>query len=533
VVALVVAAVSVAGSSPRPWSLAAGVLLAAVMGGIGALLDSMSRPLFLAVAAASVGLAGWVAHLGHSTRSFDLADAALWTVVTLLVIVRLLRTRAARYWSPRWRLRFIAGADLLFSIGLWPGRPAARPAAVAGAVLLFAALAPPAWLRRLWRQSSDHALRQAELELMQLRSPDDLARVVLPRAVSMLGGEAGTLLDRDGAELATHGVVRNATRRGAVRASLGSGWLVVHAGPLSGRWVDSDADELRSLASSAAMALQASSFQKLATLANAGASVQEIVAEVKACALRLLPISDCEVRLSSPDDNGRPPLVLPDDAGPKPVRVALEAADARRIGTIVLRVDYGWSPAELHLAQTLAQLAGPAVAHAQISERERDLAAIRFRRRPAVALVDELTGVGARRAWSDGLAEAEQRYAETGRTAAVLVVGLDELGSLRVNGQAGAEQLLRRAAAVLRAVVNGDGLLCRLGGNEFGILVPDVDQRASLTLAQRVGATLQHEGIRASVGQAMRSAEGGLEAAFLRALSAVQRSSAQKPAATA
>ena len=536
VVGLVLAAAGTSGGrGPNALSIVGGFLLAIVVALIGVLLGAVKPRTFAVLAASGVALAVWAAPAGHASQTSNLAEALLWLAVAGSVVVGLLRVRPARWWSQRWRLRLIGGAGLLLTIGLWPAKPEARPAAVAGAVLLFAALAPPGWLRRLWRQSGEHAWRQTELELMQLHSPDDLGRVLLPRAVSLLGGEGAMLVGRDGVAWATEGSVHgSATGTDVLRARLGSGWVAVEPGPLSGRWDDQDEDELRALAASAALALQAASFQQLATLANGGGSVQEMTDEVVACALRLLPIAECEVRLTGPDNESRPPIVLPDDLAPKPVRVPLESADARRIGTLVLRVDKGWSPTELHLAQTLAQLAGPALAHAQVIERERDLMSVRVRRRTVAPMVDAVTGVGASRAWSRGLTEAEHRCAETGQSASVIVVGLDELGTVASSqGQPAAEDLLRRTAKVLESAARDGDVLCRLGGGEFGLLVTDGDHNVSMTLAQRVGVNLQREGIRASVGQAMRSAEGGLEAAFLRAVAAVHRASASKRTASA
>jgi hypothetical protein len=158
VVGLVLAAAGTAGGhGPNALSLTGGLLLAVVVALIGAVLGAINRPVFAVLATSGLGLAAWAARMGHATRSSNVAEAVLWLAVAGSIVFGLVRTRPARWWSERWRLRLVGAAGLLLTIGLSPAKPDARPAAVAGAVLLFAALAPPGWLRRRWRHSGGHA----------------------------------------------------------------------------------------------------------------------------------------------------------------------------------------------------------------------------------------------------------------------------------------------------------------------------------------------------------------------------------------
>jgi diguanylate cyclase (GGDEF)-like protein len=86
---------------------------------------------------------------------------------------------------------------------------------------------------------------------------------------------------------------------------------------------------------------------------------------------------------------------------------------------------------------------------------------------------DELTQVANRRAF---FARATEIAAGTGGHAAVAVLDLDEFK--RVNdtkGHAAGDAQLRRCGAILHELVDTNGLAARLGGEEFGLILPHRD----------------------------------------------------------
>jgi signal transduction histidine kinase len=73
--------------------------------------------------------------------------------------------------------------------------------------ILYVSFAPPAWLRRFWRQPEEDQFRSALHDLL-LYSPDraTLAHRALAWAQRLVGGESAFLVDSDRTVLASHGV---------------------------------------------------------------------------------------------------------------------------------------------------------------------------------------------------------------------------------------------------------------------------------------------------------------------------------------
>jgi diguanylate cyclase (GGDEF)-like protein len=161
----------------------------------------------------------------------------------------------------------------------------------------------------------------------------------------------------------------------------------------------------------------------------------------------------------------------------------------------------------VHSAATL-------VADLLVAERRRRIAELAARRAADLAGVDALTGVGNRRAWHRGLEEEGSRAARYARSSAIVVVDLDDLK--RINdeqGHAAGDAVLQRAAEAMRAASRTVDLVCRLGGDEFGVLAPETGPEGADRLASRLRAQLDSAGVQASVGVAT-STDSDLERAW-------------------
>jgi signal transduction histidine kinase len=106
-------------------------------------------------------------------------------------------------------IRAIAGPESSRALSLGLG-----VCALAIVPLLYVAFFPPAWLRRVWRQSEEDEFRHALHDLL-LYSPDrvTLAQRALGWAARLTGGDAAFVLDADGSVLAARGMSDEDARR--------------------------------------------------------------------------------------------------------------------------------------------------------------------------------------------------------------------------------------------------------------------------------------------------------------------------------
>lgn len=122
-----------------------------------------------------------------------------------------------------------------------------------------------------------------------------------------------------------------------------------------------------------------------------------------------------------------------------------------------------------------------------------------------------MTGLANRRAWDRLSAAEDDRCRRYGHPACVLVVDLDGLKAVNDHsGHAAGDDLLRRAAAVLRAAARRTDLVARVGGDEFGVLAVDIEPADGVAQAERLHAALAVAGIDATVGVAARPPDGNL-----------------------
>lgn len=101
-----------------------------------------------------------------------------------------------------------------------------------------------------------------------------------------------------------------------------------------------------------------------------------------------------------------------------------------------------------------------------------------------LATVDILTGLPNRRNFHTLLARASERALRSHEPFGLLFIDLDNFKYINDSlGHDAGDRLLRKAAQVLRSVIGANGEVCRLGGDEFTVLLPGV---ASAVQAQRI-----------------------------------------------
>ncbi|MEH6791229.1 sensor domain-containing protein [Parasphingorhabdus sp.] len=135
-----------------------------------------------------------------------------------------------------------------------------------------------------------------------------------------------------------------------------------------------------------------------------------------------------------------------------------------------------------------------------------------------LAMFDSLTGLANRASMAKKLETTLTAYRQQKRTCAVMLVDLDRFKQINDTlGHPAGDALLKQVAERLLKVVGQGGEVCRLGGDEFQIMLPDCDDRGILgDLASKIIGSLSQpysvEGNRciigASVGMAISPFDG-------------------------
>jgi diguanylate cyclase (GGDEF)-like protein len=104
------------------------------------------------------------------------------------------------------------------------------------------------------------------------------------------------------------------------------------------------------------------------------------------------------------------------------------------------------------------------------------------------ASTDALTGLYNHRTFHDRVRQELLRASTEHDTVALVMVDLDDFKKVNdVYGHGVGDQLLLQVADVLRASVRPTDVVCRVGGEEFAIIMPSGDLASSLALAARLG----------------------------------------------
>jgi diguanylate cyclase (GGDEF)-like protein len=206
-----------------------------------------------------------------------------------------------------------------------------------------------------------------------------------------------------------------------------------------------------------------------------------------------------------------PPSLAPPDGGrPRAVRLSYEhggagaylrtalavplPCDGEELGYLVAyaRSEKSLGAATLRELEQLAERAGPAIDNAR-----------RFREARQLAELDALTGLHNRRYFHETLAREVARANRYQRALALIVLDLDDFKSIndRIGHLAG-DTVLAEAAERLRDVVRSADVACRVGGDEFAIVLPE----STLEDAEGLYRRLQAAMAKRPLGQAGRLA---------------------------
>jgi diguanylate cyclase (GGDEF)-like protein len=115
-----------------------------------------------------------------------------------------------------------------------------------------------------------------------------------------------------------------------------------------------------------------------------------------------------------------------------------------------------------------------------------------------LAILDGLTGVYTRRYLWDRFGEELERSKLRGLKFSFLLIDVDHFKTLNDRyGHLTGDQVLKRAGAILREHVREIDIIGRLGGEEFGVLLPDTPLEGALFVAERIRSAIEEHSIKA------------------------------------
>ncbi|MFH1459773.1 MAG: diguanylate cyclase [Candidatus Omnitrophota bacterium] len=104
-----------------------------------------------------------------------------------------------------------------------------------------------------------------------------------------------------------------------------------------------------------------------------------------------------------------------------------------------------------------------------------------------LTIIDSLTRVYNRRYFQYRLMDEFQRGKRYERQFCCMIMDIDNFKSINNSlGKPKGDQILKKVAVVLRANMRTADILCRYGGDEFGVLLPETDFHGAQVMAERL-----------------------------------------------
>ena len=185
-----------------------------------------------------------------------------------------------------------------------------------------------------------------------------------------------------------------------------------------------------------------------------------------------------------------------DSPGADPIRAGLAVplpGDASTIGMLTVFTrspSRTFSRDDRRDLEELAERAGPAIDNAR-----------RFREARQLADLDALTGLHNRRYFHDTLAREVARAHRYDRRLALIIFDLDDFKAINDRiGHLSGDAVLADAADVISSVVRSADIACRVGGDEFAVILPE----SGMQEAEQLYARLQEELAQRPTGDAGR-----------------------------
>ncbi|MBX7098354.1 MAG: GGDEF domain-containing protein [Myxococcaceae bacterium] len=125
-----------------------------------------------------------------------------------------------------------------------------------------------------------------------------------------------------------------------------------------------------------------------------------------------------------------------------------------------------------------------------------------------LAYADPLTGLQNRRAFDERLDQELARTQRSGASFGVMAIDVNDLKLINdTQGHGAGDLLIQRVADHLRATFRAYDVVCRVGGDEFQVLLPGVERRHCEAAATRLMQALPR-GVSVSVGISVYGDDG-------------------------
>jgi two-component system cell cycle response regulator len=146
-----------------------------------------------------------------------------------------------------------------------------------------------------------------------------------------------------------------------------------------------------------------------------------------------------------------------------------------------------------------------------------------------MAIIDPLTGLNNRRYLESHLATLLDQAAHKGRPLSLMILDIDHFKAVNdTHGHNAGDEILKSFSSRIRKTVRTADLVCRLGGEEFVVVMPDTSLVVATRIAERVRSVIEAESfpldeeggaipVTVSIGLADRGLESNPDALFKRA----------------
>jgi len=119
-----------------------------------------------------------------------------------------------------------------------------------------------------------------------------------------------------------------------------------------------------------------------------------------------------------------------------------------------------------------------------------------FKQTERLAMIDGLTGVFNRRYMDIALRKELNRCERYSKNLSIFIVDIDNFKMVNdTKGHIFGDQILKEVARFIKNMVREEDIVCRYGGEEFLVLLPETDTAGAFILAERIRLSLKAHGI--------------------------------------